>query len=153
MLFAQLLTIVDGCIAPEPTRRLTVPHVLKSLATLQRDVAAAAPSARAGGSFGGGGNGGAGAVPPPPNPETPVYDVLAIVSALETLSVDTTAVIDAIGGRSTSSLSVNTLRGAGVPYMKCMQLKRALTRDAEAAGPAGHVTVGCLVRISTYSCF
>ena len=135
MLFARLLTVVDGCVAPEPTRRLTVPAVLESLTTLQRDVAAAAPAAGGGG--GGGGGGGAAAspvaVPPPPVPGAPVYDVLAIVSALEALKIDAGAVIDAIGGMSTSSL--DALRAAGVPYVKCLAVKKALADARPATGP------------------
>ena len=137
MLFARLLTMVDGCVASEPTRRLTVPIMLESLTTLQRDVAAAVAAAGSGdsvGSVGGGGGATASpvAVPPPPVPATPVYDVLAIVSALETLKIDTAAVIDAIGGMSTSSL--DALRAAGVPYVKCLAVKKALTEGEPATG-------------------
>ena len=138
ILFAQLLTVINGCVAPEPTRRLTVPAVLESLTTLQRDVAAAAPAA-------GGGDGGGYAspvvVPPPPVPGAPVYDVLAIVSALEALSIDASAVIDAIGGMSASSL--DALRTSGVPYVKCFAVKKALAAVAE--GPTVPVKVGGVV--------
>ena len=136
MLLARLLTVVDGCVASEPTHRLTVPHVLESLTTLQRDVAAAAPAAGGGGGVGGGGGGAAAspvAVPPPPVPDVPVYDVLAIVSALEALKIDAGAVIDAIGGMSTSSL--DALRAAGVPYVKCLAVKKALADARPATGP------------------
>ena len=127
MLFARLLTVVDGCLVAEPTRRMTVPHVLELLTTLQRDVAAAAAGA---------GSGAASSpvtVSPPPVLATSVYDVLAIVSALETLKIDTAAVIDAIGGTSTSSL--DALRAAGVPYVKCLAVKKALTEVGPAIGP------------------
>ena len=138
MLFARLLIIVDGCIAPEPTRRLTVPHVLESLTTLQRDVAVAVPAAGGPGSrVGVAGGGGVTATPvavsPPPVP-TPGYDVLAIVSALETLRIDAGAVIDAIGGMSTSSL--DALRRAGVPFSKCIAVKDALASVDGAPAPA-----------------
>ena len=134
MLFARLLTVVDGCVAPEPTRRLTVPAALELLTTLQRDVAATAPAAGGGGAGGGGGAPASPvAVPPPPVPAAPVYDVLAIVSALEALSIDAGAVIDAIGGMSTSSL--DALRAAGVPYVKCLAVKKALADARPATGP------------------
>ena len=142
ILFAQLLTVINGCVAPEPTRRLTVPAVLESLTTLQHDVAAAAPATR------GGGNGGDTSpvvVPPPPVPGAPVYDVLAIVSALEALSIDASAVIDAIGGMSTSSL--DALRTSGVPYVKCFAVKKAL---ATTDGPTVPVKVGGLVRVGPW---
>ena len=132
MLFGQLLAVVNGCVAPEPTRRLTVPHVLESLTTLQRDVAAAAaPSAGAGGVVAGGAAASPVGVLPPSVPATSVYDVLAIVSAMEALSIDTAAVIDAIGGMSTSSL--DTLRAAGVSFANGMAVKRALTATVGAA--------------------
>ena len=139
MLFARLLTVVDGCVAPEPTRRLTVPAVLESLTTLQRDVATTTPAR-------GGGEGGGSPIPvvvaPPPVPGAPVYDVLAIVSALEALSIDTSAVIDAIGGMSASSL--DALRTSGVPYVKCFAVKKALATATDR--PAVPVKVGSLVR-------
>ena len=91
MLFARLLPVIDGCVVAEPTRRLTVPLVLESLTTLQRDVAAAAPP------------------------------------------IDAGAVIDAIGGMSTSSL--DALRGAGLPYVKCLAVKKALADTGPAAEP------------------
>ena len=37
--FGQLLAVVNGCVAPDPTDRLTVPQVLEMLMTLQRDLA------------------------------------------------------------------------------------------------------------------
>ena len=162
MLFARLLTVVDGCLVAEPTRRMTVPHVLELLTTLQRDVAAAAPAAGPGGGVAGGGGAAASpvAVSPPPVPATSGYDVLAIVSAMEALKIDTAAVIDAIGGMSTSSL--DALRRAGVPFAKCITVKDALASLGAApaatkvlvivVGGAGHldhtlschsVTVGC----------
>ena len=147
MLFAQLLTVVNGCVAPEPTRRLTVPAVLESLTTLQRDVATA-PAASVGGGVGGcsvaatGGSVGVAlgpaaspvAVPLLPVPAAPVYDVLAIVSALEALKIDATAVIDAIGGTSTSSL--DPLRRVGVPFSKCIAVRDALGTVDGAPAPA-----------------
>ena len=140
MLFARLLTVIDGCVSPEPTRRLTVPAVLKSLTTLQRDVAAAVPTSGSGSRFGSvaGGGGGAAAspvaVPPPPVAATPMYDVLAIVSAMEALKIDATAVIDAIGGVTASSL--NPLRRAGVPFAKCIAVRDALASGGGAPAPA-----------------
>ena len=75
-------------------------------------------------------------------PGAPVYDVLAIVSALEALSIDTSAVIDAIGGMSASSL--DALRTSGVPYVKCFAVKKALATATDR--PAVPVKVGSLVR-------
>ena len=141
MLFAQLLAVVEGCVVPEPSRRLTVPQVLDTLMALQCDLAAGT-----GGGMGGGGSGVDGGsrssvwesaspvvVPPPRAPGGLVYDVLAIVSALETLNIDAGAVIDAIGGKSASSL--DALHTVGVPYVKCLAVKRALSNDDRPAGP------------------
>ena len=135
MLFARLLTVVDGCVAPEPTHRLTVPAVLESLTTLQRDLAATTPAT---------GGGGAAASPvvvaSPPVPGAPVYDVLAMVSALEALKIDASAVIDAIGGMSASSL--DALRRAGVPFAKCIAVKDALASADGRPAPAEVITHG-----------
>ena len=60
-----------------------------------------------------------------------MYDVLAIVGAMEALKIDATAVIDAIGGMTASSL--DALRGAGVPFVSCMSVKRALAASAGTA--------------------
>ena len=138
MLFAQLLAVVEGCVVPEPSRRLTLPKVLDTLMALQCDLAAGT-----GGGMGGGGvDGGRRSVwdgtspvvvPPPRAPGGPAYDVLAIVSALETLNIDAGAVIDAIGGKSASSL--DALQAAGVPYLKCLAVKRALSNDDRPTGP------------------
>ena len=139
VLFARLLTVIDGCVVAEPSRRLTVPLVLESLTTLQRDVAAAAPPTEAGVGVSGGGGAAAAAATSPVallptyGAVTPAYDVLAIVSAMEALSIDAGAVIDAIGGMSTSSL--DALRAAGVPYVKCLAVKKALADARPATGP------------------
>ena len=139
MLFARLLTVIDGCVVAEPTRRLTVPLVLELLTTLQRDVAAAAPPTEAGVGVSSGGGAAAAAATSPVallptyGAVTPAYDVLAIVSAMEALSIDAGAVIDAIGGMSTSSL--DALRGAGLPYVKCLAVKKALADTGPAAEP------------------
>ena len=138
-LFARLLTVIDGCLVPEPTHRLTVPHVLESLTTLQRDVAgAASPTGGGSGSVAGAGGSVASgiyassvAVPSQPVSATPVYDVMAIVSAMEALKIDATAVIDAIGGKSASSLEA--LRTVGVPFGNAMAVRRALIATAGAA--------------------
>ena len=155
MLFARLLTVVDGCIAPDPTRRLTVPHVLDTLTALQRDVSGAVPSTAA---AGGGAGGSSVFVSPPPLPmaksttaATPTYDVLAIVNALEALAIDTAAVIDAIGGMTLSSL--DTLRTAGVPYSKCVKVKQALANDVATTDVATTVCVCVLVAGGTSSIY
>ena len=57
----------------------------------------------------------------------PVYDVLDIVRVMEALTIDTAAVIDTIGGTQASSL--DALRAAGVPYMKCLAVKKALAES------------------------
>ena len=137
VLFAQLLTVVDGCVVPEPTRRLTVPRVLESLTTLQRDVGAAAPAASGGVSAIYASSGSVAEsetlAPPTGVPGTPVYDVVAIVGALEALSIDAGAVVDAIGGMSASSL--DALRAAGLPYVKCLAVKKALADARPVTGP------------------
>ena len=185
MLFGQLLAVVNGCIEPELTRRLTVSHVLESLMTLQRDVtvAAAAPSAgaggssaaepggsaagagvsvagagssvaRAGGSVAGGAAAGAAGVPPPSVPATPAYDVLAIVSAMEALGIDTAAVIDAIGGMSTSSLEAQC--AAGVSLAECIAVRDALASVDGTPAPTKVIvallTVASLVCVEELCC-
>ena len=77
-------------------------------------------------------------VAPPPVPAA-LYDVLAIVSAMESLAIDTAAVIDAIGGMTSSSL--DALRTAGVPYSKCVKVKQALASDVTTTDSGGAVTV------------
>ena len=54
MLFARLLTIIDGCVTSDPSRRVTIPHVLDTLTTLQRDVLTTATTISRQGSLGGG---------------------------------------------------------------------------------------------------
>ena len=132
--FGQLLAVINGCVAPEPTRRLTVPHVLDTLTTLQRDVAATVPAA--GGEVRGHDVSAAVTPPPVPAPAALVYDVLTIVAAMETLRLDSVAVIDAIGGVTASPLDV--LRDAGVPFINVMAIKRALATTA--AGLSASIT-------------
>ena len=134
VLFARLLTVLDGCVVPDPSRRLTVARVLESLTTLQRDLAVpfkstvsasvtVSPSAAVSPS-----------VSPPPVPAaagastTPSYDMLDVVRAMETLAIDTTSVVDALGGVTVSSL--DALKTVGVPFVKCVALKRALSTTA-----------------------
>ena len=137
MLFAQLLTVVDGCVAPEPTHRLTVPAVLESLTKLQRDAAAAAPAASGvgGGSSGGDSGGGASPafVPPAALPTAtasavaPTYDVLAIIDAMESLSIDAavmSAVANAVGTSLTATL--DSLTANKVPIMKVAAVRKAV---------------------------
>ena len=126
-------------------------HVLDTLTALQHDAAGAAPVLAAAGDVGvrvGVAGGGTAAkseppspspVAPPPVPAAPVYDVLAIVSAMESLAIDTAAVIDAIGGMTSSSL--DALRTAGVPYSKCVKVKQALANDATTTDLGAAVTV------------
>ena len=133
VLFAHLLNTVNGCVAAVPARRLTVPYVLDALTTLQHDVTAAALAASGSGKAATGRAGSTLAptlAPTPPSPagkastSAPTYDVLAIIDAMEALGMDPTTVIDAIGGMRSSSLDV--LRIAGVPYVKCVRIKQAL---------------------------
>ena len=60
-----------------------------------------------------------------------LYDVVAIVEAMESLSMDTTSVIDAIGGRSAATL--DALRSAGVSVVSRVALKDALARSDGAS--------------------
>ena len=125
MLFAQLLTLVDGCVAPEPTRRLTVPALLESLTTLQRNVAATSVGASSV------------AVSPPllPTAKTttaaaavaPMYDVLAIIDAMESLSIDpaiVAAVANAVGTSMTSTL--DSLVANKVPVMQIAAVRKVV---------------------------
>ena len=136
MLFGQLLAVINGCVVPEPTRRLTVPALLESLTTLQRDVAATAPAA------GGGSGGGASPalVPPPALPTAkapavaPTFDVLAIIDAMESLSIDAavvSAVANAVGTSLTATLECLTANK--VPIMKVASVRKAV-----AACPPPH---------------
>ena len=61
---------------------------------------------------------------------------------MEALSIDASAVIDAIGGMSASSL--DALRMSDVPYVKCFAVKKALATND---GPAVPVKVGSSVRM------
>ena len=131
VVFAQLMTVINGCLLPEPTRRYTVARVLDSLTTLQQDVGVAVTGVGShqvpavGSCLDGGGTV---AVAPSRLPakgsSAPAYDVVAIVEAMEALKLDTTAVVDAIGGMSSSPL--DALRSAGVSFVKCIAVKDAL---------------------------
>ena len=136
--FARLLTLVSACVAPDPAHRPALPRLVKALASFQGDsgVAAAALGVELDPKVDGAGGRNYGVAAPTPEP---VYDVLAIVSAMEALSVDTTAVIDAIGGQSTSPL--DTLRAAGVSYVKCRAMMKALAAHS-VAGTTHVVKVG-----------
>ena len=125
-LFSRLLSIVDGCVTPNPIDRLTVPHLLDLLAAVQHDASLGAVG---------------GCVSPVATAAfTPlsaagrgtVYDVLAIVEALERLAIDAAAVVDAVGGQTAASL--DAVRAAGVPFAKCLALKKTL--HAAVYGPA-----------------
>ena len=127
VLLGRLLTVVDGCLVADPTRRMTVSHALEALTKLQCDVAAA-------GGSGDGPRSPTTPVPPPPLPGAVTYDVLAIVDAMEAVSIDpvlVASVADAIGTSLTSSLDVLTANK--VPIMKAMAV-----RKAAAAGGAAH---------------
>ena len=140
-LLSRLQAVVEGCVVPDPFRRWTLPHVLEALTTLQRDVTAAA--------FRVGSSSGSSrrillplpsvVVPPrPATPGPPTYDVVAIVAAMEALDLDTAAVIDTVGGKTASTL--DALRTAGVPFAKCLAVKKAVTAGGGAhssgRGPA-----------------
>ena len=116
MLFARLLTVIDGCVAPEPSRRPTVPQVLDTLTALLHSATAASTT----------GVGGSGCTSPTARGSASLtYDVLAIVDAMEALDMDAAAVIDALGGATASSL--DALRAVGVPFVKCIAVKDALS--------------------------
>ena len=150
MLLARLLSIIDGCLCPSPATRWTIEQVLDSLTELARDMGSLPTGHVTSGAAAIAGCGPGPGTPPPTTTGTtasasagtpgPKYDVLAIVSAMEALSIDTTAVIDTIGGVMASPLDV--LRAAGVPYMKCLAVKTALSQSStdtgtSAAGGAG----------------
>ena len=136
VLLARLLTVIDGCVTADPVRRWTVPHVLDALTTLHHDALSASGAVVSGGAsplVAGGESSPVVVVAPPPLPAVTRYDVLAIVSAMEALGMDSSVVIDAIGGMTSSSL--DALRAAGVSYSKCLAVKQALTASptSEAA--------------------
>ena len=148
------MTLMDGCLTPEPTRRLTMPHVLDTLTALHYDATRiSAASAEATGSFArvasgrGGGRGGPGGtssssvhvtVPPPslplnlkaPSPSparSPTYDVLAIIDAMEALGIDPVAVSAVENAVGTSVMStLDSLVANKVPIMKIAAVRRAV---------------------------
>ena len=63
----------------------------------------------------------------------PTYDVVAIVNAMELLKFDTSGVIEALGGTSASSL--DSLRGAGVAFAKCVAVRDALVGMDQTPAP------------------
>ena len=127
-LLARLIAIIEECVTPDPSRRLTVQHLLEKLAALKRE-----------GTPTGSGDGDRTVSPsesPLPAASTAVYDVVAIVSAMEALSLDTSAVIDAIGGRTFSTF--DALRTtAGVSFVNIMAVKRELNAQATAGSSSG----------------
>ena len=133
-LLARLTAVIEGCVVCEPSRRLTVPRVLETLTALQREAVVASGRSSGGGIAGGGGSRGemspvgtrspAAAV----TPGSLMYDVVAIVAAMESLSIDASGVIDALGGVTASSL--DALKAVGVPIVKCVAVKRALSTMA-----------------------
>ena len=141
-LFARLLTVIDGCVAPEPTSRLTVPQLLDSLTALLHDVTR---TSTANGSVGQGGGyaspvtppSAVAAVAPPPLSSTgstsSTYDVLAIIDAMEALSIDSavvSAVSDAIGSSLTSTFE--PLTAHKVPIMKAAAVRKAVAGASPA---------------------
>ena len=112
--------------APEPTRRLTIPKVLESLTTLQRDAAATVAS-----SVGFGGRRSVRVVvprlPAPKAVNAAVYDVLAIIDAMEALAIEpviVSAVVDTVGVSLLSTL--DPLTAHKVPIMKVAAVRRAV---------------------------
>ena len=138
-LFTQLLAVISGCVAPDPTRRLTVPEVLDTLTRLQgtvaADTAATAAAAAAAAADGGGSCGGS----PVPGvtasplmrgkaPVASMYDVLAIIDAMEAVGIDAnvvSAVADVIGVTLTSTL--DPLAEKKVPVMRIADVRRLVT--------------------------
>ena len=135
-LFTQLLAVISGCVAPDPTRRLTVPEVLDTLTRLQGTVAADTATAAAAAAAGGGGSCGGSPVPgatasPFLRGKAPVasmYDVLAIIDAMEAVGIDAnvvSAVADVIGVTLTSTL--DPLAEKKVPVMRIADVRRLVT--------------------------
>ena len=129
ILLARLLSVVDGCVAPEPTRRLTVPAVLESLTSLKRDVISAV---------------------------APTYDVLAILDAMEGLSIDAAVVSvveNAMGTSMTSTLQ--PLLAKKVPIMQVAAVRRAVAPPHTATNSVRGVqsaTWGFVVHCALTTC-
>ena len=141
-LFSRLLSVTDGCLVPDPSRRLTVPQVLDTLTALQRDVIAASGGVATSGPV----SPTAVASPsklPVRGPAAPTYDVLAIVDAMEALAIDAaivSAVADVIGTSLTASLDVLTANK--VPAMKTLAVRKAV---ASSGPPHPATTAVCTV--------
>ena len=129
VLLAQLVRVIDGCVAPDPAKRWTVRHVLDALVAISHDVVksgvsvgvsdapvAASSQVRSRPT----------AVPASTAPAL-VYDVLAIIAAMEALAVDAavvSSVADAIGFLSSSTLDV--LLAKGVRATDVAKIKKAV---------------------------
>ena len=139
-LLAQLLAVIDGCLSPEPTHRATLPHVLDTLTALQRDVtrwAAGTSGAYASSASAAAAVSLAAAAPRPVSSRGPLFDVLAIIDAMEALAIDAaivSTVANAIGTSLTSTLE--PLTANRVPIMKVAGVRSAVA----VASPPHHAT-------------
>ena len=134
LLLARVLSVVDGCLNPDPSSRWTIPRVLEALTAVQRDAIASSAAS---------------AVRPPPLPSptgaaAPSFDVLAIVDAMEAAGIDAglvSSVANAIGVSLTSPLDVLTAHR--VPVMKTA----AVRRRVESSGAASESTTSVRTRL------
>ena len=140
LLLARVLSVVDGCLNPDPASRWTIPRVLEALTAVQRDAMA---------------SNAASVVRPPPLPSptgalatvaaaAPSFDVLAIVDAMEAAGIDAglvSSVANAIGVSLTSPLDVLTAHR--VPVMKTA----AVRRRVESSGAASESTTSVRTRL------
>ena len=143
VLLARVLSVVDGCLNPDPASRWTIPRVLEALTAVQRDAMASSDAIEAIGTE---------IVRPPPLPSptgaaASSFDVLAIVDAMEAVSIDAglvSSVADAIGVSLTSPLDVLTAHR--VPAMKTA----AVRRRVESSGAASESTTSVRSRCSRF---
>ena len=134
---AQLTAVVEGCVAPDPSSRWSASRVLDTLTALQREVSTAgigshgsATSVAPADTALAGAGSHAVARPPVPGasadttkPPARVYDVMAMVDAIEALGLDAAAVIDAVGGGVTAPLEVMTRAGMSFVNGRAVQKK------------------------------
>ena len=140
-LLDRLVAVMDGCLVPDPDARWKLPRVLEALTALQRD----AVSLRLSGTVGGGGSstgasglgGGTTGSSTAASTAGVKYDVLAIIDAMEALSIDVStvsAVANTIGTSLTASLDALSLHK--VPIMQ----KVGVRKSAECATAAHEQT-------------
>ena len=124
--FTRLREVLDGCLDADPGARWPLSRVLDALTLLHRDVNTGAHCV---------------VVHPVAVPAPLVYDVIAIIDAMDAAGIDpavTMAVADDIGGRVTSTLDV--VMAKAVPALQVIDMRRLLA--VHGAMPFGPVTVG-----------